>query len=61
MAARAGAVARVPFDDRFELRDGRAFFYTELVLRASAAGAPLPVPATKLAGSCILLKSPDVG
>lgn len=40
--ARRLALLRVPFDDAFDLGDGRAVDCTELVVRASAeAGVPL--------------------
>ncbi len=53
MAARAlaWAAARVPFDDRFDMADARAFYCTELVLRgAAAAGSPISVHATTIGG-----------
>jgi hypothetical protein len=45
------AALHVPFDDRFDLSDARAFYCTELVLRASAAAdAPIAVRPTTLGG-----------
>lgn len=44
----------IPFDNRFDLADSKAFYCTELVLRASAAAsANLRVPRTRIDGGIL--------